>query len=143
MNPIVGWALALAALLAGWQGYGWQGVLFAFTLIVFWLVLQFNRVLRVMKNAASAPVGHVKSALMLNAKLQPRMTMLDVVALTRSLGRRLHAEPEPEPGTETWAWSDAGGATVTLVFKGGKLDSWALSREAQPEPSATLLESAD
>jgi hypothetical protein len=139
MNPIVGWALALAALFVGWQSYGWQGLVFSFTLIVFWLVLQFNRALRVMKNAASAPVGHVKSALMLNAKLQPRMTMLQIVAMTRSLGRKLHAEPS----TETWAWSDAGGATVTLVFRGGKLDSWALTREAEPEPPATLLESTD
>ncbi len=137
MNPVVGWALALAALFAGWQSYGWQGLVFSITLIVFWLVLQFNRALRVMKNAASAPLGHVKSAVMLNAKLEPRMTMLQIVALTRSLGRKLQAEPE------TWAWSDVGGATVTLVFKGGKLDSWALTREAEQDPPATLLESAD
>ncbi len=141
MNPIVGWALAVAALFAGWQSYGWHGLVLAVTLIVFWLVLQFNRALRVMKNAASAPVGHVNSAVTLNSKLQTRMTMLQVVTLTRSLGRKVSAEPE------TWAWSDAGGATVTLVFGGGKLERWALSREASgaaPDPkSDRLLESAD
>ncbi len=124
MNPIVGWALAGAALLAGWQSYGWHGLVLAVTLIVFWLVLQFNRALRIMKNAASAPVGHVNSAVTLHSKLQVRMTLMQVVAMTHSLGRKLEAEPE------TWAWSDAGGATATLVFVGGKLERWALSREA-------------
>ncbi len=134
MNPIVGWALAGAALFAGWLSYGWQGVVLAVTLIVFWLVLQFNRALRVMKNAASAPVGHVNSAVTLHSKLQAHMTMMQVVALTRSLGRKVSAQPE------TWAWGDAGGAAVTLIFAGGKLDRWALSREpadAAPDQSPT------
>ena len=137
MNPVVGWSLAAAALFAGWQGYGWQGLVFSATLIVFWLVLQFNRALRVMKNAASAPVGHVKSAVMLHSKLQPRLTLMQVVTLTHSLGRKLGAEPE------TWAWSDAGGATVTLMFTGGKLERWALSRTEQGGAPDRLLESAD
>jgi hypothetical protein len=137
MNQSVGWALAGAALFAGWQAYGWQGLVFAITLIVFWLVLQFNRALRIMKNAASAPVGHVDSAVMLHARLQPRMTLMQVVALTRSLGRKLNDEPP------TWAWSDAGGATVTLVFGGAKLERWALSRVPAASESDALLESPD
>lgn len=137
MNQSVGWALAGAALFAGWQAYGWQGLVFAITLIVFWLVLQFNRALRIMKNAASAPVGHVDSAVMLHARLQPRMTLMQVVALTRSLGRKLNDEPP------TWAWSDAGGATVTLVFGGAKLDRWTLSRVPAASGSDALLESPD
>ena len=137
MNPTVGWALAGVALFAGWQGYGWQGLIFAISLIVFWLVLQFNRALRIMKNAASAPVGHVESAVMLQSRLQPRMTMMEVVALTRSLGRKLSDEPQ------TWAWSDAGGATVTLVFGGAKLERWALGRASAASVSDTLLESPD
>jgi phosphatidylglycerophosphate synthase len=137
MNPSIGWALAAAALFAGWQGYGWQGLVFAVTLIVFWLVLQFNRALRVMKNAASAPVGHVPSAVMLHSRLQPRLTLMQVVALTRSLGRKLSAEPE------TWAWSDAGGATVTLIFGRGKLERWSLSRAEPGGAPDRLLESAD
>ncbi len=137
MNPIVGWALAIAALVAGWQGYGWQGLVFSFSLIVFWLVLQFNRALRVMKNAAHAPVGHVKSAVMLHSKLRNKLTLMQVVSLTRSLGLKLRAEPE------TWAWSDSGGATVTLVFARGKLASWALTRAQEEGAPVTLLESAD
>ena len=141
MNPSFGWALAGAALFVGWLGYGWQGLVFAFTLIVFWLVLQFNRALRVMKNASSAPVGHVNSAVTLHSRLQARMTLMQVVAMTHSLGRKLESDPE------TWAWSDAGGATATLVFAGGKLKHWALSREstdAAPDPKPDrLLESAD
>ncbi|MFZ2650007.1 MAG: hypothetical protein WA210_07855 [Burkholderiaceae bacterium] len=131
MNPLVGWALAGAALLVGWHGYGWHGLVLAATLIAFWLVLQFNRALRVMKNATSAPVGHVKSAVMLHTKLQPRMTLMQVVTLTRSLGRKQAAQPE------TWEWSDAGGATLTLVFARGKLVDWSLSRgasQADPAP---------
>jgi hypothetical protein len=130
MNPIVGWALAAAALLAGWQSYGWHGLALAFTMIVFWLVLQFNRALRVMKNAAGAPVGHVKSAVMLHSQLQQGMTLMQVVAMTLSLGRKLKAEPE------TWAWSDASGATVTLEFTRGKLRHWALSREPAQAPTS-------
>jgi hypothetical protein len=137
VNAGVGWALAGAALFAGWQAYGWQGLVLAITLIVFWLVLQFNRALRIMKNAASAPVGHVDSAVMLQSRLQPRMTLMQVVALTRSLGRKLHDEPP------TWAWSDAGGATLTLVFRGARLERWALSRAQATGVSDTLLESAD
>lgn len=137
MNPRVGWALALTALAVGWHGYGWQGLVFAFTLIVFWLVLQFNRALRVMKNAASAPVGHVKSAVMLHSKLARGLTLMQVVVMTRSLGRKLESEPE------TWAWSDVGGATATLVFAGGKLEHWALSRDETEGAPDRLLESPD
>ena len=137
MNPIIGWALAAAALAAGWQGYGWQGLVFSVTLIVFWLVLQFNRALRVMKNAANAPVGHVKSAVMLHSKLVRGMTLMQVVALTHSLGRKLTPEPE------TWAWSDAGGVSVTLVFGGGKLERWALDRAESDPARGALLESTD
>jgi phosphatidylglycerophosphate synthase len=131
MNPILGWVLAAAALLAGWRSYGWHGLVLAATVITFWLLLQFNRVMRVMKNAAGAPVGHVGSAVMLHSRLRKRMTMLQVVQLTRSLGRKLADDPE------TWTWGDAGGATLTLVFAGGRLQDWTLTRrEAAGETPA-------
>lgn len=122
MNQYLGWLLAGIGLLAGWRSYGWQGLVLAVTLIVFWLLLQFNRALRVMKNAAGAPVGHVESAVMLHSRLQRGMPMVQVVTMTRSLGRKLAAVPD------TWTWGDAGGATVTLVFDGGKLKQWTLGR---------------
>ena len=75
MNAAIGWALAVAAIAAGYVGYGWPGVLMALSVVVFWLLLQFNRALRLMRAAASRPMGHVTSALMLQTKLQPGMLL--------------------------------------------------------------------
>jgi Flp pilus assembly protein TadB len=122
MSPVLGWVLAVVAVGVGWQGYGWSGVALAVTVIVFWLLLQFSRALRVMKKASNAPVGHVDSAVMLNAKLKSGMTLMQVISLTRSLGSKVSDSPE------TWAWSDAAGARVTLTMAGAKLQSWALTR---------------
>ena len=115
MNPLLGWGLAALLLALGWQLYGWQGMLAAFSAIVFWLLLQFNRTVRVMKNAGAAPVGHVDSAVMLNARLRPGMTLLQVVALTKSLGRKVDVQGE------VWAWEDPGASRVTLHFENGRL----------------------
>ncbi|CAG0928668.1 hypothetical protein RHDC3_00830 [Rhodocyclaceae bacterium] len=123
MNPVLGWTLALIGAALAWRAYGWQGLLFAITVIVFWLLLQFNRALRVMKNAAGAPLGHVDSAVMLNAKLKRGMTLLQVLTLTKALGRKLSDSPE------SWSWADESGAAVTIVLRGGKLDTWTLTRD--------------
>ena len=130
MNPILGWGLAALLIALAWQGYGWRGVVVAVTAVVFWLLLQFNRALRVMKNAGSAPVGHVDSAVMLHAKLQPRMTMLQVVGFTRSLGRRV------DDAGDVWAWRDPGDNRVVLHFERGRLARFELERA--PEPSAPV-----
>ncbi len=122
MNAVFGWALAAVALAAGWRGYGWPGVALGLSVIAFWLLMQFNRSLKVMRNAASAPVGHIDSAVMLNAKLEPGLPMLRVVSLTRSLGKRVAEDPE------TWAWVDASGSGVTIVFDKGRCQRWTLSR---------------
>ncbi|HRF84756.1 MAG TPA: hypothetical protein PLO34_10080, partial [Pseudoxanthomonas sp.] len=76
MNPIVGWGLAVVAIAAGYVGWGWRGVILGVTVIVFWLLLQFSRSLRVLKRAAGNPVGHVDSAVMLHSRLQAGMTLL-------------------------------------------------------------------
>ncbi len=127
MNPIVGWGLAVVAVAAGWRAYGWQGVVMAVSVIVFWLLLQFSRALRAMKNAAQAPKGHVGSAVMINAKLKTGMTLMQVIALTESLGHQISEQPE------TWAWADDGHSRVTLVFEGAKLQSWQLTRPETPD----------
>jgi hypothetical protein len=127
MNPIVGWGLAFVAVIGGWQAYGWQGVVMAVSVIVFWLLLQFSRVLRAMKNAAKAPKGQVGTAVMLNAKLRQGMTMLQVISITKSLGERIQETPE------TWAWKDEGDNRVALVFEAGKLLSWELVRPVQDD----------
>jgi hypothetical protein len=130
MNPLLGWGLAALFAALAWQQYGWQGLLVAFSAIVFWLLLQFNRSVRVMQNAAGTPVGHVGSAVMLNAKLKPGMTLLQVIALTKSLGQRL------DEAGESWAWADEGGSRVTLHFTRGKLARHELHRPGQPATPA-------
>ena len=131
MNPVVlGWGLAVLAIAVGYAGWGWRGVVLGVTVIVFWLLLQFSRSLRVLKNAGRAPVGHVDSAVMLHSRLKAGMPMLQVLTLTRSLGRRLSETPE------RWAWADAGGARVELRFEGGKLQSWTLRRAADVPAAA-------
>jgi hypothetical protein len=124
MNPIVGWGLAVIAVAAAWKAYGWQGVVMAASVIVFWLLIQFSRALRVMKNAGQAPVGHVGSAVMLHSKLSEGLTMMQVMTMTRSLGRKVDAQ------ADTWAWADDGGSEVTLEFKRDKLAKWTLVRPA-------------
>jgi hypothetical protein len=133
MNPIIGWVLAALALVTAGQTYGVKGLALGATLIVFWLVLQFNRSVRVMKNASSSPIGQVPNAVMFNARLKAGLTMLDLVAITRSLGRKLADEPE------RWAWTDESGSTVTITLAKGRVTSWRLDRpdeeaEAAPPP---------
>jgi hypothetical protein len=130
MNPhtLIGWALALAALVVGWLSYGWQGLVLAVTVIVFWLLLQFNRAVRVLRIASANPVGHVASAVMMHAKLKAGMRLPEVLLLTRSLGRKV-AE-DPAVASETWSWTDGGGDTVQLVLRHGRLVSWELQRAA-------------
>jgi len=124
MNPVVGWSLAAAAVAAGWFGYGWRGVALAVSVVAFWLLLQFSRMLRLMRAAAGRPLGLVDSAVMLQSKLAPGMRMLQVVALTGSLGRKLGDDPE------CFAWHDAGGDRVRLEFSAGRLARWQLERAA-------------
>jgi uncharacterized protein (DUF58 family) len=128
MNPVIGWLLAAVAIAAGYALYGWQGALLGITVVAFWLVLLFNRTLRVMRNASQAPVGHVPSAVMFNARLRRGMRLIEVVQLTRSLGQRVSEAPE------VWRWSDAGGVAVALTFERGRLEHWSLSRtDGEPE----------
>ncbi len=128
MNPIFGWTLALVGVIAGSTLYGWQGLVLALTIITFSLVLQFGQVMRAMRQAATQPVGYVDSAVMLHAKLQPGMRMLDVVRLTRSLGQRTD-----EHG-EVYAWGDPGGSHVRATFGGGRLRTWDLQRASGDAP---------
>ena len=119
-GPAAGWLLAAAALAAGYVVLGWQGLLFAVTMIVFWLLLQFSRALRAVRNAADAPVGSVRSAVMLQARLKPGMTMPQVLALTRSLGEA--------DGDDIWRWRDGGEVAVTVRFARGRVTDWTLDR---------------
>lgn len=130
MSPLASWGLALAALAAGWLSYGWQGIVLALTVIVFWLLLQFSRALRVLRKAADAPVGRVASAVMLHSRLREGMTLAQVLALTGSLGERV--EPPASGAGESWCWRDGGEASVTVQLAGGRVTRWTLERADDP-----------
>ena len=122
MNPLLGWALAAVFAFASWRAYGWPGLALAASAIVFWLLLQFNRAVRVMKNAASAPVASIPNAVMFHAWLRRGLTMLQIVSRTKSLGRKV------EGSDDDWVWTDAGGSSVSLHFERGRLVYWRLDR---------------
>lgn len=122
MNQWIGGALALVALIAGGVFFGWQGVVLALSGVMFWLLMQFTRLMRIMRMANGAPIGHVDSAVMLAAKLREGMRLVELLPLTRSLGQKLCADPE------TYGWADAGGVRLELVMENGKLKSWQLIR---------------
>jgi hypothetical protein len=126
-SAAIGWALAVAALAAGFLGYGWRGLVLALSVIVFWLLLQFSRTLRVLRNAAGSPVGHVASAVTLQSKLQVGAPLSAVIGLARSLGRKVRDEPQ------TFAWRDAGGVEVEVEFERGRCRRWVLNRPADAE----------
>ena len=84
--------------------------------------------MRVMRQAAGAPIGHVDSAVMLNAKLRAGMRLMEIIPLTRSLGQAV----EGEPGVpETFTWTDTSGACVRVQLVGGRLRQWSLERPAE------------
>ena len=132
MNARLGWLLAAVFAFAAWRAYDLAGLALAASVIVFWLLLQFNRAIRVMKNAADSPVGHVASAVMFHATLARGMTMLQIVSKTKSLGRKV------EGSDDDWRWSDDGGASVVLHFERGRLARWQIERAAEPEPAPPL-----
>jgi hypothetical protein len=124
MNPIVGWALAAALTVAAWQLFGARGLVFAVSAIAFWLMLQFNRTVRITRIAAQNPLARVPSAVIFQSGLRPGLTMLQIVTITRTLGRKVE-------GTEDdWVWADEGGDSVRLHFERGRLASWQLERPA-------------
>ncbi|MBL8290068.1 MAG: hypothetical protein JNL85_18930 [Rubrivivax sp.] len=161
MNAALGWGLAALAVAAGFIGWGWPGVALALTVIVFWLLLQFSRSLRVLREASGRPVGSVDNAVMLHAKLHRGLRLPQILRLTRSLGRK---EPVPQAGAtgaapggpgasveERFSWADAGGDSVLAVLRDGRLAEWTLTRRAAgpgapappPQPQAATSGSGD
>jgi hypothetical protein len=126
VDPRIGWLLAAVFTLAVWRAYGLHGLAFAASVIVFWLLLTFNRTIRVMKNAAQVPLVHVASAVMFHAGLSRGMTMLQIVAKTKSVGSKV------EDSDDDWRWSDDGGASVFLHFERGRLVAWRIERPEEP-----------
>jgi hypothetical protein len=124
------WAAGVVMVAVAYSKLGWGGVALVTGAIVFWMLLHFSRMMTVLKRAANAPIGHVASAVMLNAKLKPGVTLLHVTAMTKSLGL-LQSPKDEQP--EIYRWTDTAGSHVTCTFVDGKLADYALWR---PEPTA-------
>ena len=125
---------SLALIVLAYRNYGWQGVALAVGVLVMWLLLHFTRMLQILQRAAKRPKGYVDSAVMLNAKLRAGVTLLHVVAMTRSLGE-LQSPSDTQP--EIFSWTDGSESVVRCEFRGGKLQSWSLERPPEAElPSA-------
>jgi hypothetical protein len=127
--------LTLAAIailtLGAWQAFGWAGIALSVGGIVMWVLLHFTRMVTILNKAAHRPIGHVASAVMLNAKLRRGLTLMHVIAMTRSLGL-LQSEKDSQP--EVYTWTDTSQSVVTCTFVGGKLTEWALQRPEQVSP---------
>jgi hypothetical protein len=128
--PVAGAALIAIA----WRTWGWPGVGLVVGGIVMWMLLNFTRMTQVLQRAAHQPVGYVGSAVMLNARLKPKLTLLHVIGLARALGEQLSPKDE-QP--EIYRWTDGSASHVTCEFVEGKLVKWTLHRpaaEAAPAP---------
>jgi len=131
-------ALALTALILSYRYYGWMGVVTAAGLLVMWVLLHFTRLMHILRRAAQRPIGYLDSAVMLNAKLKPGMTLMHVIAMTRSLGQ-LQTERDAQP--EVFRWTDPSDSWVECTFVGGRLLSHLMHRPAAetghqpPEPA--------
>lgn len=127
-------AAGVTAVALAYYLYGWSGVAAIATGLVMWMLLHFTRMMTVLRRAAERPIGYVGSAVMLNAKLKPGVTLMHVIAMTRALGQ-LQSEKDVQP--EIFRWTDGTGSHVTCTFVGGKLTDYELFRPGQP-PQASL-----
>jgi len=131
--PLVGIVLIAGA----WRSYGWAGVALVVGAMVMFVLLHLNRAIQVLKRAADRPIGTVASAVMLNAKLKPKVNLLHVVALTRAIGEQ-RSPKDTQP--EIFRWTDAGGSWVDATFVNGKLTEWNLVRPEPPEEEPAAIE---
>ena len=132
--PLAGVALVAAA----YRAWGMGGVSIVLGGVVMWVLLHYTRMMQVLNRARNSPLGYVGSAVMLNAKLKPGMTLLHVLAMTRSLGA-LQSPKDEDP--EIFRWTDGTDSHVTAEFRQGRLVQWALQRPA-PEPDDAPPEAA-
>ena len=130
--PILGVLLVAMA----YQTYGWAGVAAAVGALVMWALLQFTRMMQVLRRAKDRPIGYVDSAVMLNAKLQKGQTLLHVMALTRSIGL-LQSDKGAQP--EVFRWTDTSQSHVTVTLADGKVTQWQMVR---PEPAPDAPDAA-
>ena len=118
----------IAVMALAYRFYSWAGVALAVSVLAMGLMLHFTRMMNVLKRTTNRPIGYVDSAVMLNAKLKPGMTLLHVIAMTRALGQ-LQSEKDAQP--EIFRWADGTQSYVTCTFVGGKLAQHALVRPGE------------
>ena len=121
--------------IGAWRQFGWAGIALAAGGVIMWILLHFTRLMHILKKASQRPIGHVASAVMLSAKLKKGMTLMHVIAMTRSLGA-LQTPKDEQP--EIFLWTDPGQSTVSCTFTGGKLQEWTLTRPAQETSTADV-----
>lgn len=132
---IIGPLAVIVFTIGAWRQFGWAGIALAAGGVVMWIMLHFTRLMTILKKAANRPVGHVASAVMLNAKLKKGMTLMHVIAMTKSLGALQSAKDE-QP--EVFTWTDTGQSTVSCTFVGGKLLDWSLTRPTEEALAADV-----
>lgn len=120
----------IGGVVLAYRSYGWPGIAAVASVLVFGILLHFTRMMQVLKRAANRPIGYVDSAVMLNAKLKPGMTLLHVVAMTRALGLLKTVKGE-QP--EVFEWRDGSESIVTCTYVGGKLSHHVLFRPETTE----------
>lgn len=110
-----------------YRAYGWGGIALATGGLVMWVLMHMSRMLVVLRRTTQRPVGTVASAVMLHARLERGMALLQVLALAQALGQRVD-DPDAPPDHETYQWTDTSDATVRCSFANGKLVHWELQR---------------
>jgi hypothetical protein len=133
LRKFVPLAVVAVLLIGGWHWARWAGIALVLSGAVMFGLVHLNRMMDVLRRAADQPKGFVGSAVMLNAKLKRRVPLLQVIAMTRSIGEPLTPEGE-QP--EVFRWTDDTGSSVTCEFRDGRLAKWSLSRPAAPAEAA-------
>ena len=127
----------IVLVIAAHRSAGWSGVAAVVGGIIMWVLLHFTRLMSIMKKASNRPIGYVGSAVMLNAKLRPKVPLVHVVAMTRALGERLSEEGQ---SPEIYRWTDGTQSHVTCEFVNGRLMQWTLKRPDAQDSTASLPE---
>ena len=120
-------------MIAAYRSASWPGVAAVAGGIIMWGLLHFTRLMSIMKKASNRPIGYVGSAVMLNVKLRPKVALVHVIAMTRSLGQRLSEEGQ---SPEIYRWTDGTNSYVTCEFVNGRLMKWELQRPQQTDDAA-------
>ena len=129
---IIGPLAVIVFTIGAWRQFGWAGIALAAGGVIMWILLHFTRLMHILKKASQRPIGHVASAVMLNARLKKGMTLMHVIAMTKSLGA-LQTPKDEQP--EIFLWTDPGLSNVSCTFVGGKLMDWRLTRPAEDAPA--------